>query len=255
MAAVMLAAPPVLAAGGWRSLWLANAGLLILAGGLLWLVVVRLPGRSAAEREAAQTGAWAGFRRTATAPGPLMLGMIFGTYALQYLSLVSFLPLMMVTAGGYGVGFAAAATALVAAANAVGNVLGAWLLHRRSPPWALCLSASVTMGLFAPVVYADSLPDGLRFIAALAFALVGGLIPSSLFAAAARLAPSPDLIGATNGLLMQGSNTGQMLGPPALAALVAAAGGWHVAPWFLAAFAVVTAGLSLRLRTLERREP
>jgi len=255
MAAVMLAAPPVLAAGGWRSLWLASAGLLIVAGGLLWLVVARLPGRSAAVRAAAQTGAWAGFRRTATAAGPVTLGMIFGTYALQYLSLVSFLPLMMVTEGGYGIGFAATATALVAAANALGNVLGAWLLHRRSPPWALCLSASVLMGLFAPVVYADPLPEGLRFSAALAFSLVGGLIPSSLFAAAARLAPSPDLIGATNGLLMQGSNTGQMLGPPALAALVAAAGGWHVAPWFLAAFALVTAGLSLRLRALERREP
>ena len=134
------------------------------------------------------------------------------------------------------------------------GVIGAWLLHRRWVPWVLCLVASVSMGVFAPVVYADGLPDGLRFAAAMSFSLVGGLIPSSLFAAAARLAPSPDLIGATNGLLMQGSNTGQMLGPPALAALVAWAGGWQVAPWLLCFFAFVTAGLSLRLRMLERKE-
>lgn len=253
MALVMLAAPPVLAAGGWRSLWLANAGLLLLAGAALWLVVARLPGRSVAAKAAARTGAWAGFRRTATAAGPVTLGLIFGTYALQYLSLVSFLPLMMVSEGGYGVGFSAVATALVAAANALGNVIGAWLLHRRWQPWFLCLAASVLMGVLAPVVYADGLADGVRFSAALAFSLFGGLIPSSLFAAAARLAPSPDLIGATNGLLMQGSNTGQMLGPPALAALVAAAGGWHVAPWFLALFAAATVALSLRLRWLEKR--
>jgi len=253
MAMVLIAAPPVLAAGGWRSLWLANAVVLLLGGGLLWIVVARLPGRGAAVRAAARVGAWSGFRRTATAAGPVTLGMIFGTYALQYISLVSLLPLMMVTQGGYGIGISAVITALVAAANAVGNVIGAWLLHRHWAPWVLCLAASVLMGVFAPVVYADGLPDGLRFAAALSFSLVGGLIPSSLFAAAARLAPSPDLIGATNGVLMQGSNTGQMLGPPALAALVAWAGGWQVAPWLLCLFAAVTAGLSLRLRMLESR--
>ncbi len=253
-ATMMLAAPPLLAAGGWRGLWWANAGLLLVAGGLLWLVVSRLPGRSAAARAASRGGAWSGLRRTATAAGPVTLGLLFGTYALQYLSLVSFLPLIMVTQGGYGIGASAVITAVVAGANAVGNVIGALMLHRRWPPWALCFAASVLMGAAAPAVYADALPDGVRFAAAFFFSLVGGLIPSSLFSAAARLAPSPDLIGATNGLLMQGSNTGQMLGPPALAALVAWAGGWQVAPWFLGVFALVTVGLSLRLRGLEKQE-
>lgn len=252
MATIMLAAPPLLAIGGWRGLWLTNSAVLLAAAVLLFFVVTRLPARAAGARGAARIGAWEGLRRTATAAGPLTVGCMFGTYALQFLCLVAFLPLILVGEGGYGIGHAALLTALVVAANAAGNVVGARLLYSGRPPWFLCLSASLVMGALAPVIYAAALADPVRIGAAVAFSFVGGLIPASLFAAAGRHAPSPDLIGATNGLLMQGSNAGQMIGPPLLAAVVGWAGGWHVSAWYILFFAACTAALSLRLRALEK---
>ena len=58
---------------------------------------------------------------------------------------------------------------------------------------------------------------------------------------------------ATNGLLVQGSNLGQVIGPPAVGALAAATGSWAAAPVVLAVAACGGIGAALVLRRLERR--
>ena len=68
-------------------------------------------------------------------------------------------------------------------------------------------------------------------------------------------APRPQLVATTNGLIMQGSNLGQTIGPPAIAALAAQVGDWHLSPLVLSASAALGVALALVLRALERKAP
>jgi MFS family permease len=80
-----------------------------------------------------------------------------------------------------------------------------------------------------------------------------GLIPSAVLTGAPVFAPSPSQIGATNGIIVQGANLGSLIGPPAVAAVVAWAGGWSDARWFLFAMAAAGVVLALALGRIERR--
>jgi MFS family permease len=58
-------------------------------------------------------------------------------------------------------------------------------------------------------------------------------------------------VATTNGLIMQGSNLGQTIGPPTAAALAASVGDWHLTPIVLVVAGVGGVGIALALRTLE----
>ena len=79
------------------------------------------------------------------------------------------------------------------------------------------------------------------------------MIPACLFAATPLVAPSPSLVGATTGLMMQGSQLGQLVGPVAMAWIVTYQGSWNFAPVTLVAAAVRGSGLMFALRQIEAR--
>jgi MFS family permease len=110
------------------------------------------------------------------------------------------------------------------------------------------------MGLCSLGIYAEGLPFLMRYLACLAFSACGGLLPAAIMSAVPLYAPEPRLVGSTNGLIVQGSNLGQVIGPPVLAIVVSAAGGWHAAPWFLGIVAVAGLILSSYLHLLEKRK-
>ena len=85
------------------------------------------------------------------------------------------------------------------------------------------------------------------------FALTGGLLPTSVLAATTDYTPRRDLIGTTNGLIMQGSNLGQMIGPPSVAALVTAFGSWTAAPLYVTSAAALGIAFALVIRRLRGR--
>jgi hypothetical protein len=65
-------------------------------------------------------------------------------------------------------------------------------------------------------------------ISALCLAIAyAGLIPATLFALALRVAPTPHTVATTVGWMQQWSSMGQFAGPPAVAAVASAVGGWH----------------------------
>jgi MFS family permease len=67
----------------------------------------------------------------------------------------------------------------------------------------------------------------LRYGAVLLFSSVGGLIPATLFTLAVRLAPSERTLSTTVGWVQQWSALGQFAGPPLVAAVASATGGWQ----------------------------
>ncbi|HEX7967939.1 MAG TPA: MFS transporter [Stellaceae bacterium] len=251
-ALMMLASPPLLGTIGWRGLWLVNGAVMIAATLLVAAATRALPRPSVGAGRgigAALTDVLRALRR----PGPPTLALAFGCYTLQYLAVLAFLPTLLVEGDGMSEGAAAALTALANAANMLGTFGGGWLLHRGARRWAMIAAGSLVMALASVVIFAPGLPFAARYGAVIAFTALGGAVPPAVFGGAAVHAPSPALVGTTTGLIMQGSNLGQSIGPPLLAKLAAATGSWAWSPAVLLASALTGSALALVLRRLERR--
>jgi MFS family permease len=167
-------------------------------------------------------------------------------YSGQWLAVIGFLPSIYVQSGMAGAA-AGVLTAVVAAVNMIGNIGSGRLLQRGVAPSRLLTIGFVTMALSAAATFAGSgdagLAPALRYGAVLLFSSVGGLIPATLFALAVRLAPSEGTLSTTVGWVQQWSALGQFAGPPMVAALAAATGGWE---WtWVATGACSVAGLLL----------
>jgi MFS family permease len=109
------------------------------------------------------------------------------------------------------------------------------------------------MAVCAAGIFIDGVPDLLRLFLAGLYSAVIGVVPGALFTALPVHSPRPALVGASTGLLMQGSNFGGLIGPPITGALVAS-GGWPAAAWLTsAALGTLVAG-SLFLHWRERRK-
>jgi predicted MFS family arabinose efflux permease len=239
MAAAMLAAPVF---PGWRPLWLAAAGAAAL---FLALFAWRMPRAPARQRRFD----WAAAGATLGRPGPWLLGGCFGCYSIQWFAVLTWLPSFLIERRGWDAGAAATATALVVAANALGNLASAAAMHRRVGPPSLIATAYLAMAAAAFCVFAPAAPDALLLPAAFLFSGVGGLLPAATLAAAAAEAATPAQVAIAGGVAVQGSNIGSLLGPPAMALVVGALGWGGAYGLNLAAGAL---GLSLAL-LLDRR--
>lgn len=93
-----------------------------------------------------------------------------------------------------------------------------------------------TAGLLASRVF-----EGL---AVLAFSMVGGLIPGTLFSLAVRLAPSTATVPTTVGWMPQWSAFGQFCGPPLVAWAAGLAGRWQLTWTVTGACSLIGAGLA-----------
>jgi MFS family permease len=242
-AIMVLVAPLLLVPFGWRGLWIANTALLVLFAALLARVTTGLP-RSPARPA---SSLWRDLGETVTAPGPLLLAAIFGSYSMQYLAVMGFLPTVLIEHEGLGTAAAGALAALAMAMNGVGNLVAGLLLQRGIRRWRLIAIASLIMGAASLGIFAVALPVAASYVLYLAFAGFGGMLPASVFNAVPSHAPSRHLVPMTNGLLVQGSNLGQVIGPPTVGALAAAIG-WHWAPLLIVPASLSAALLSLVLR-------
>jgi len=176
----------------------------------------------------------------------------FLTYTAQWTAVMAWLPTFIVEQREASLGVASVMTALVVMMNIGGNWLGSVLLHKGVPRWALISAGTLAMGLTALAFFPEGLPDMVRYGLCLAFSLFGGMQPASLTSGAPAHAPSPGQLGTTNGYWMQGSQLGQLLGAPAVAAVVTISGGWALAGPALALGTVLNVFLALWLRKLER---
>lgn len=248
---MMLVSPLFLETVGWRGLWVAN-GLLVAAVAVVLARTTRGPAASVPRRVGPRPRFVPGVRETLSRPGPLVLALCFGAFALQFMAVVGFLPTLLIEDLGTGKGLAAVLSAVVVAVNVPGNLAGGWLLHRGAKRSLVLGAASAVMGLCVLGIYHAALPPVLRYALCLVFTAVGGVIPACLFAAAPLLTRSRATLATTTGIMMQGGNLGSMLGPPAVAAVVAAGGGWQAAPWLITPAAAFTVGLAVLLGRIER---
>lgn len=239
MALAMVLAPPVLAGIGWQGLWLVIAALTLLTA-----LALPLATRGLVLPPPPTGRPWQVIGETVRQPSLLLLGLVFGAYAFQWVSLMVWLPTFLTTDLAIHGTAAALVTAAIVALNIPGNMAGGWLMRRGTvTARSLTIGGSLAMGLLAVGIFEETLPHALRLALCFGFSMIAGMVPASLFTATPRYAPSPRHMGAANGILMQGSAIGQFIGPPLLAASVAlAGGGWSGALIPMVAAAALAAG-------------
>jgi len=254
-ALALLVGPLFIAALGWRAWWWCLAATSL--GMALWLDRV-VPAEARHPQAApASTGmglAWTTrLRRTLAAPGPWLVALTFSMYSGQWLAVVGFLP-SIYSAAGLPAALTGVLTALAAGANIIGNLAGGRLIHRGWPAPRLLRIGFVAMALAAALAFAGApgqgAPAWLRYLAVLLFSMLGGLVPATLFSLAVRLAPGEAMLGSTVGWVQQWSAFGQFAGPPLVAWVASAAGGWQFT-WAVSA-ACCAAGLALSVPIARR---
>jgi MFS transporter, CP family, cyanate transporter len=229
VALALLVGPLWVAAFGWRAWWWALAAL-SLAMALWFARAVPVMRPRGATAKGVDPGWSQRLRQTLAARGPWLVGMTFAVYAGQWLAVIGFLPAIYLQAGVSGAA-TGVLTALAAAVNMLGNLAAGRWLQAGVKPTRLLRMGFCAMGLATVAAYAAvddvALPAPLRYLAVLAFSMVGGLIPATLFALALRLAPSERTLSTTIGWVQQWSALGQFCGPPLVAWLASRAGGWQ----------------------------
>ena len=232
-ALALLCGPWVLGALGWQGWWWGLAAL--SACMTLWMALA-VPSdaerrRAMAASNLATTAArerwWHRMGQTLTARGPWLVALIFAMYSGQWLAVIGFLPAIYAQAGVSG-HLAGALTAFAATCNVFGNVGAGRLVHRGVRPARLLNAgfAAMALGAFFAFGLADA-PGGLRYAGVLLFSGMGGMIPSTLFMLAVRLAPSERTVSTTVGWMQQCQACGQFAGAPLVAWVASGTGGWQ----------------------------
>lgn len=164
------------------------------------------------------------------------------------------LPSFLIEQRGYSALTSAALTSLALISGLPGNLTGSWLLHHHVSRAWLIGGTLIAIGLAAFGVFSSALPDGLRYILVLAFAAIGGILPAAVLGSAPFHAASPRQVGLVNGMLVQGSGIGQLLGPPVLAYVVTQ-GGWDSAGFLMIGTTIGGAALAALISRAERHIP
>ena len=227
-ALALLLAPWVIGISSWPVVWWGLGVWLWLSGLMVWWWVP-------ADDDTAAIGAamnpWR--QRLAsvlTHRGPWLVVLSFAVYSGQWLAIIGFLPSIYVQMG-LSMATGGTLTAAVAAANMGGNIYSGRLLSRGINPPALLRWGFGAMGVGAFLAFAQwqswQLPATLQFVCVVCFSALGGVIPGTLFSLAVRLAPGEDTVATTVGWVQQWSSIGQFAGPPLVAWMAAATGGWQ----------------------------
>jgi len=240
----LLAAPPIIAAWGWRGLWV----LLALAAAASFVLAARY----APSPKHGGIASLRLIRETLSRPGNLAMAALFIFYVAQWVSVMIWLPTFLVDERAASPALAALLTALMVLANAPGTVAGGWLLAhgvRRGP---MVIAASAIMALCTAGMLGPALPDAARYLLCLAFSACAGVIPGAIFSGLPVHARTPQHISTANGLVLQASQAGQFFGPLALAWLASHYGGWGATLWAMLAFAAGAALCGVALSRIER---
>ena len=245
------------AAWGWRLWWWSLSVLaLVLAVLVLWRVpgdtpAAGLPGRH--DAKASRAPDWRVLLRlTLHSRGAWLVALSFAMYSGQWLAVVGFLPSIYAQAG-LAAGPTAWLTALAAGVNIIGNLAAGRWLQRGASPVALLAAGFSAMALGTIFAFGLEGHPWIQYLAVLAFSMLGGLIPGTLFSLAVRLAPDVQAVPTTVGWVQQWSAAGQFFGPPLVAWVAAQAGHWQWTWLVTGACSVAGLVLAWQIRLLLKR--
>ena len=247
---MLIAGALVLEAWGWRTLWLISSGITVVWAGIVWKATLGWQRQSG---NVAMTSMLNNVTRCLASPGALLAAGCFALYASQHISMMAWLPSYMREVCGSSTLVAAVVPAVVLMFNAIGNWFSAWAMGRGVSIWSLLAVGAIGMGLSQIGIFSAFLPDTARLGFAVLFGICGGMVPAAALGSVAIYTPSPSQIGTMNGLMVMGTSTGMLFGPPAVAAMRAVMGNWNDVVWLMVSLATVGVILAVLSRRLERR--
>ncbi len=251
IALITFLAPLVFAHHTWRALWSCNAILLLVLAVAIGLLAqgARPVGARAHTRRPLEE-----LKSVMTARGPVVLALIFGMYTMQHLSVMGFLPTLLYERFQVPDARIGWLVSIAMASNIIGNLAAGVLLQRGVSRSSIIATASIFMACMTVGMFVLPLPFTAFYACAFAFSCFGGLVPSCVMGAAPFHAPEPSLLGATNGLLVQGSNLGTVFGP-LLMSTIATHLGWTWVPVLTGGAAAIAALLAGNLRATTHSQP
>jgi MFS family permease len=247
---MLIAGALVLEAWGWRTLWLISSGITVVWAGIVWKATLGWQRQSG---NVAMTSMLNNVTRCLASPGALLAAGCFALYASQHISMMAWLPSYMREVYGSSTLVAAVVPAVVLMFNAIGNWVSAWAMGRGVSIWSLLAVGAIGMGLSQIGIFSAFLPDTARLGFAVLFGIFGGMVPAAALGSVAIYTPSSSQIGTMNGLMVMGTSTGMLFGPPAVAAMRAVMGNWNDVVWLMVSLATVGVILAVLSRRLERR--
>jgi MFS family permease len=251
VALITLLAPLVLVHHTWRAVWWLNALVLLVAA----IVIGMLAGKGAPQNlQPKLLSAWDELTCVLASRGPVLLAIIFGMYTMQHLSVMGFMPTLLHERFHLPEGRIGLLVAIAMASNIIGNLAAGLLLQRSFSRARIIAVTSIFMACMTVGMFVLHLPFPAFYACAFAFSCVGGLVPSAVMGAAPFHTPAPSLLGATNGLLVQGSNLGIVAGPP-LMSLIATHLGWSWVPVMTGVSAILAAVLAANMRVTTHSNP
>lgn len=227
----------------WQSIWAILGSLCLLIAVMIkqYLniepALVTQPDSTQAATE--NTSFWQIVQITLTHPPIICLAIIFACYTSQWITVTGFLPTLYVE-HGIDLKVAGALVSMVVLANLGGTFGAGMLLQGGWKPKTLLSTGFIAMLCSSLLAFAASswLLFELQLVSAVLFSLIGGMIPTTIFAITLRYAPHANAAAASVGLVLQVSACGQFFVPPLSAALISTTQQW-------AHIATVTACLSI----------
>jgi MFS family permease len=235
-------APSVMAHVGWRGLWAWGAAVL-----LAFAVAFEALTRRADKGLAAGTAQKRSMRDTLLAltnPGAVCLALIFGCYTLQHLGIMALFPSFLKDRFHLPGGTIGPLDSIAMTSNILGNVAAGFLLQRGLSRPLLMNGALLVMAVCGLAIFSLNLPWQGSFAFAFILCCVGGIVPGCVLASVPHF--SGTQVAAVNGLVVQGSNLGIVLGPILISSVVAHYG-WPFAPVVSVAGALIGAALVVAL--------
>ena len=248
MAIAMVAAPEIIQQFGWRTLWLITGIITIFFLIFAGYAFKGIDARTTINKEPY----WFNIKKTTTRPGPWLISICFMTYTFQWMAIMVWLPTFAVEERGLSLNFAAGLAAIAVTINIFGNLFGTWLVHRGISHWLLISVGTLAMGVSSLFIFPELLPDFSRFGLVLFFSFFGALQPSAILASMPFHSPSKAQLASTNGIVYQGSQAGNLFGPPIIAWVVTFTGTWEHAGWVLFIGTVLNLSLAQWVRILEK---
>jgi len=177
-------------------------------------------------------------------PPALRAAGAFGCATGVLLSSVALAPLVLAPAAGLSVAETARLTALAALPGIVGRFASGWLLGRALPPLAVFASASIVGTACILACLLAPIPLGLALFFFACFQICIGALPGVLSAMLPHVAPTPAQLGTVTGMSNQLANLGNLVGPPLVLSVFAAAGAGAASMVLVAAVALGVAAIS-----------
>ncbi len=164
------------------------------------------------------------FKFTLTHPPIICLAIIFACYSSQWITVTGFLPTLYVEQG-LDLKRAGMLVSMVVLANLGGTFGAGMLLQQGYRPHTLLSTGFVGNASAAVAWYLLQIPGSrfeLQVVSAVLFSLIGGMIPTTVFAITLHYAPRAYAAAASVGLVLQISACAQFFIPTLSAALISA---------------------------------